>query len=370
MNFRCLLAAFAIAALVQPEMSAAQPRAAAVVVDRVEREAIADTTAVIGQLVASVETEVAARRSGVAGEVLFAIGERVEKGAPLVRLETTLTEIEKRSAEAQLETAQAGVEAASAQLTMAQLGLERQARLEGSTAFSRAQFETLEQEAAMARGELARASAQVGAARAAMARVEYDLTNAEIVAPFTGVVTERMAQPGQYVRLGDPIARLLDAERLEIEADVPAELISGLPPGAEVKVVFGGDVSAKAVVRTVLPLETIATRTRPVRFLADLSSVDPLRVAVGKSVTLQIPVSAPRDATTVPKDALVQGRGGSWIVFVVEDGAAQPRPVRLGAAAGSRMEVLEGLAPGELVVVRGNERLTPGQPVTANELGG
>ena len=341
----------------------AQGRAASVITEIVELGPISDTTPVIGQLVASVEAAVAARRAGIAGEVLFTIGDKVQKGDLLVRLETEQIEIESRSAQASLDTARAGVAAAEASLALAVQGLNRQTRLQGSTAFSRAQFEDLEQEAARARGELARAVAQVGMAEASMSMMAFNLENTEIRAPFTGVVTERIAQPGQYLRVGDPVARLLDADRLEIEADVPTELTSGLPPGKEVTVLFGDEITATATVRAVLPIETIATRTRPVRFTADLSGVDPLRIAVGKSVSLEIPVSAPREATLAPKDSLVQARGGGWSVFVVEEGKANPRPVTLGVSSAGQIEILSGLDVGDEVVVRGNERLRPGQDV-------
>jgi multidrug efflux pump subunit AcrA (membrane-fusion protein) len=81
-------------------------------------------------------------------------------------------------------------------------------------------------------------------------------------------------------------------------------------------------------------------------------------------VTLNIPVSAPREVVSVPKDALVQGSGG-WMVFVNVEGKAQPRPVDIGAALAGGFEVLSGLAPGEEVVVRGNERLRPGQDIVS-----
>lgn len=366
---RSALAALALVAASAASVGA-QGRAAAVTVERVDVRPVLDTTSVIGQLIASVEANVAARRAGVAAEVLFEPGDKVKAGAPLVRLETVLAGIEKRAAEAALDVARAGVDAASAQLTQNQQSLARQARLRGSTAFSGAQFEDLEQTVARAQGELARAIAQVAAAEASMARVEYDLRHAVIRAPFDGIITERMAQPGQFVRLGDPVAKLLDDSRLEIEADVPSELIDGLPIGTAVDAAFADGTNDVAIVRAALPVETVATRTRPVRFATDLSTVDPLMVAVGKSVTLAIPVSALREVTTVPKDALVQGRGGGWIVYVVEDGAAQPRPVSLGQAAGARLEVLSGLSPGDMVVVRGNERLRPGQAVDPREAGG
>jgi multidrug efflux pump subunit AcrA (membrane-fusion protein) len=89
--------------------------------------------------------------------------------------------------------------------------------------------------------------------------------------------------------------------------------------------------------------------------------------AVGQSLNVMIPVGAARDVLSVPKDALVQARGG-WTVFVAADDMAQPRTVTLGVPLGDRYEVIEGLGPGDLVVVRGNERLRPGQAIAPNLL--
>ena len=324
----------------------------------------------LGQLVPSTQADVASRRAGVAAEVLFKVGDRVDAGDPLVRLETDLPEIERSSGEAALEVAEAGVAAAQARLALALQGLARQERLKKSSAFSQGAFEDLQRSVEQAQSELAQANAEIRSARARLARTTYDLKQSIIRAPFKGVVIERIAQPGQYLNIGEPVAKLLDIDGLEIEADVPTDLVAGLTPGTEVTVSFPDGVDGTATVRVALPVETISTRTRPVRFKTNLNGIDPQLIAVGKSLTLQIPVSAPRDLLTVPKDALVQGSGGVWIVYAVIDGVAQPKPVSLGQSAGSRMEVLSGLAPGDLVVVRGNERLRPGQPVSATPAGG
>jgi len=70
----------------------------------------------------------------------------------------------------------------------------------------------------------------------------------------------------------------------------------------------------------------------------------------------------------VHKDAIVR-RQGQAFVYVAKDGQAQIRPVQLGAAVGGRFEVLGGLGPGEPVVVRGNERLRPGQQIAVGGAG-
>lgn len=366
---RAFWAAIAILTL-SLHVAAAQGRAASVLVEEVDVRAISDTAAILGQLVSSTQADVASRRSGVPVEVLFAVGDRVDAGAPLVRLETRLTEIERRNAEADLEVARAVIATAEASLKLTRQVLARQERLKGSTAFQQGVYEDRVAEVARAQGLLGQATAAAAAAEARMARVEYDLEFATISAPFKGVVVERMAQPGQYLNLGEAVAKLLDVQRLEIEADVPSDLVTGLTEGTVVDIDFAGGGSSTATVRVALPTETVSTRTRPVRFQTDLSKIDPQLIAVGKSLTLHVPVSVPRDVLTVPKDALVQGRGGGWIVYVIVDGAAEPRPVTLGQSAGGRLEVLTGLTAGDLVVVRGNERLRPGQSVNATPVGG
>jgi multidrug efflux pump subunit AcrA (membrane-fusion protein) len=91
-------------------------------------------------------------------------------------------------------------------------------------------------------------------------------------------------------------------------------------------------------------------------------------LAAGQSATVMVPVGEAREVLSVHKDAIVQRRSGD-IVFVVEDGKANARPVRLGESVGGRFEVLDGLEAGESVVVRGNERLRDGQAVTIDTSG-
>jgi RND family efflux transporter MFP subunit len=355
--------------LLAPGLAAAQGGPASVRAERVEIREITETTPILAELVATTESEVAARTGGVVAEVLFRVGDRVEQGQPLVRLDGDLFDIRRRTAAAALEAARAGVKVAEARLRLAQQAFERTSQLRGSTAFSKGQFDDLQRETEQARSELARAQAQVGQAEAELARADYDLTHATIRAPFAGVVVARAAQPGSYLSTGQAVATLLDGSALEIEANIPARLVGGIEPGLRLSVELEGGRMAEAVVRSLLPVETRQTRTRPVRLSLETDGGEAAPLAAGASVVLDVPVSAPRRAVTVPKDALVQSQGG-WTVFAVEDGAAVPRQVTLGQPDGARMEVLSGLLPGDLVVVRGNERLRPGQPIEATVVGG
>jgi multidrug efflux pump subunit AcrA (membrane-fusion protein) len=98
-----------------------------------------------------------------------------------------------------------------------------------------------------------------------------------------------------------------------------------------------------------------------VRFTINLG-VQERNLATNQSVALAIPAGEERDVVSVHKDAVIN-RNGKDIVFIVEDGAANIRTVKLGEPIGTRFVVLGGLKAGDTVVVRGNERLRPGQKV-------
>jgi hypothetical protein len=153
---------------------------------------------------------------------------------------------------------------------------------------------------------------------------------------------------------------MIDDSALEVEAEVPTNRIAGLVPGAEVSV-RTNDQTITAKVRAVVPQENPLTRTRAVRFTADLTALLG-RLASNQSVTVAIPLNAGQKIISVHKDAILKRRGND-MVFVVENGAVQARNIEIGDGVGGRFVVRDGLKLGDVVVIRGNERLFPGQPV-------
>lgn len=344
-----------------PGAAAAQGGPAGVEVETVALREMAETVPVFAEVVTARDGIVAARVSGLVAEVHVLEGAVVAAGDPLVSLDTELTRIEERQARARMTETQAGIDTERARLDRLEAALIRVERLRGTAAYSQGRFEEAEGEVLTARGQLAEAEARAASAEADLAEVEYRLAQAQITAPFDGVVLSVETNPGEFISAGAPLARLLDTTALEVEASVPSRYGASLAPGVEVGARTDGGASLRLTVRAVLPTEDPATRTRPVRLTAD----DPAALgAVGASITVDIPTAAPRKVLAVPKDALVQAQGG-WTVFVEEDGAAQPRSVTVGAATEGWFEVLSGLAEGDRVVTRGNERLRPGQPIAA-----
>ncbi|MBT8457825.1 MAG: efflux RND transporter periplasmic adaptor subunit [Alphaproteobacteria bacterium] len=341
-------------------MALAQGRPAGVGVAEVERRSLTETVPVFAEIVASRDGIIAARVAGTVDAVHVLEGSAVAEGAPLATLDTNLARIELRQTGARVAEARAGIQVATARLNRLETALERVERLRGTGSFSQGRFDEALGSVLEARGQMAEAEARLLNAEGALAEARYRIDRAEIIAPFPGTVLSVETNPGEFIASGAPVVRLLDERALEVEARVPSRYVPSLSEGLAVSANTEDGRQLDLTVRAILPLEDIATRTRPVRLSAANGGLK--GGAVGQSVTVDIPVSQARDVIAVPKDALVQASGG-WTVFVAEDGMAQPRSIQIGIAMDAWFEVIDGLAPGDVVIVRGNERLRPGQPI-------
>lgn len=339
----------------------AQGGPAAVGVQAVEMRQLSETVPVFAEIVTARDGAVASRVAGNVETIHVLAGTRVEKGDLLVDLDTELLAIRLVQAQAQMAEAVAAIATARVRVDRATTVFSRVDSLRASGTFSQGRFEEAEADMLEARSQLAEAEAREKSSEAQVAEARYGLERSAITAPFSGVVIEVSTIPGAFIQAGTPVARLLDTTSFEVQASVPSRYVTTLLPGQQVQASLETGGAMTLELRAILPIENMSARTRAVRFNApDLAGFD--NIAVGQSVTVEIPVGAARDLLSVPKDALVQARGG-WTVFVAAEGKAEPRPVEIGVALGSRYEVLSGLAPGDLVVVRGNERLRPGQDI-------
>lgn len=357
-----LAAVLALASAVGAGPAMAQS-AAVVGVDEVRREAVSQTFPVIGRLVARRAGVVAAQVAGPVAEMRVDVGDRIEAGAVIATLVRDRLRADREQRAADVSEQQARLRGADAEVRLKKQELERLVRLkEGkSAAFRQALYDDTQLELDMLSGEMAEAEARLKRSQAQLQRAEIDLRDADIRAPFPGVVSLKHTEVGAFVNVGAAIVTIINDGELEIEADVPADRIRALIAGTTVGVRFDGR-NQRAIVRAVIPEENPLTRTRAVRLTPGFDTEDGT-FAANQSVVLDIPISQPRDVVSVHKDAVLN-RQGNNMVYVVDDGTAQVRPIRIGDAVGERFIVEEGLTPGEQVVVRGNERLFPGQPVS------
>jgi multidrug efflux system membrane fusion protein len=250
---------FAEAAEPDASGQAAEPAPLTVRVARIEAEPYVDRMVLQGRTLADRSVTVRAETSGVVEEVLAARGERVRDGDLLVRLE--VEERDARLAEAH--------------------ALVREREIQYSAALS------LNERGYRADTQLAQAEAQLNAARAALRLAELELDNVRVRAPFDGIVADRYVELGDFVDLGEPIARVMDLDPIRVVVQV-AERYTGRirvgDPGSA-QLVDGRVV--EGTVGYVGPAASETTRTFPVEL--EIANPD-ARVIEGLTAQVRLPV--------------------------------------------------------------------------------
>ena len=328
-------------------------------VDQVMLQPLSQTQPVIGRFVALQSGVVSARVPGAVTEMRVDVGDRVKRGEILAVIYLQKMTLLRDAARAEADQAQAEENAARARHNKRQNELTRIEGIRGSAAYSAARHDDAVQNVFESEATAVGAAAAFAGASARLMLAEGNLINARVRAPYNGVVSVRHTEIGSYLQTGDRVLDLVNDTNLEIEVFVPSNRISGLTPGTVIQVRPADGSSQSATVRGVGAEENATSRTRLVRFTPEFSGAT--KYGVGESVDALLPLGVPREVVTVHKDAVLKRQGMSLVYVVDSENAAQIRPVELGESVGARFEVLSGLEPGETVVVRGNERLRPGQ---------
>lgn len=302
------------------------------------------------------------RRSLVASEVGGLVerhpvdeGDGVKQGELLVKLKTDTLELDLKVADAAMAEAKALHEQAVTQLV-------RTETLYNEGLATLKQFQD-DQADAQAKGE------RVIQLESQIAQVRDKITKSRITAPFDGLVVKKFTEVGQWLKQGDAVIEMVDLDHMRVEIPVPEQYIGGLSIGDKLGVAIdalpGGGVRGKIL--SIVSQADASARTFPVKI--DLENPG-RRIRSGMTARVDIAVGPPMEKKTVPKDALVI-QGGNYLVYVVMAGeqgsTVAPVPVRTGIMTGSRVEIDGAVQVGQQVVIRGNERLRPGQPVQVME---
>jgi RND family efflux transporter MFP subunit len=299
-----------------------------------------------GRTVAAQEATLAAGADGAMRRILVRVGDRVEAGDLLFEvdpgiLRADLAAVQATAATAAEEEAQAARDAA-------------RFRGAGPEAVAASEIEQAESRAE----QLARRRAELSArVRQTRSRLAQQLVRA----PFAGQVVQRMADEGDWVSAGTPVLRLVSMEDVEVHAAADPVLVARIAEGTPATLRFAGETLPASVAGVVRAIDS-ATGTAPLR-IVPTGSERPAWLLPGRF--LDVEVELPEEGgVVVPRDAVTYGVRGARVVRVV-DGAAQIVAVEVVVQAGEHALVRgEGLAAGQRVVTRGNERLRPGEAVT------
>ncbi|MGO4549822.1 efflux RND transporter periplasmic adaptor subunit [Lysobacter sp. 2RAF19] len=278
------------------------------------------------------ESQVVAKTSGVALQVLVQEGQQVKAGQVLVRLD---------SSRAALQAAQT-----AALMNKLEANYKRSVTLADQKLMSANDIDTIRYD--------------LENARAANRLANLELSYANVVAPISGVIAERKIKDGNFVQINTPIFRIVDTSRLEATLNVPEREVATLQPGLKV------DLSADALpgkkfsgtIDRIAPVVDAGSGT--FRVICSFEGGGALQP--GMFGRIRIDYDQRTDALVVPRIALLEDEGDP-AVFAVKAGKAVRVPVKLGYLDGQWAEVRQGLKVGDQVVTAGKVALREGSPV-------
>ena len=351
---------------------------------RAELKPMDRTVIVTGSFHAREQSTLSVKVPGRLEKITVDIGSVVRKGDELARIERTDYELRVRQAEAVLAQARAvvglplegdddkvdvettgAIRQAKAVLDEATANRERVKQLRAEKIAAQSELDTVEAAYAVALSryqdaleEIRGRVALVLQRRAELNLARKQFTDAITTAPFDGVVHQRLANPGEFVQTGTPLAIIAAVNPLRLRLEIPERDSTQVRPGQRVRVTVGGSTNIhSAEIARVSPV--LVETSRMLLVEADVPAAPELRP--GLFAQAEIVVNENDPALCVP-DGAVTSFVGIEKVFVVKDGKAFEKNVRTGRRRGNVVEVLSGVTAGDVVVLNPG-RLRSEQPV-------
>lgn len=193
-------------------------------------------------------------------------------------------------------------------------------------------------------------------------RLAKDVDDCKVKAPYSGFTSRRLVSVGEWVNRGTPVYEMADISRLRVVVDLPERYYGRLTIGSAATIVGSADTLTplSGTVTGVSRMANSETHTYPV--ILEVDNKDS-KLGGGALVRATLSFDQMFSSTAVNKDALIR-QGSQMMVYTIQEGKAAPVPVTVSATVGGMVAVSgPGVAPGMVVIVRGNERVFPGAPV-------
>ncbi|MGI8743478.1 MAG: efflux RND transporter periplasmic adaptor subunit [Bryobacteraceae bacterium] len=333
-----------------------------------------------GDLQAMIEAPIFARADGYLTKRYVDIGDRVRKGQPLAEIETPELDQQIQQARATVSNAQSSLKEAEADLTLADAKLklsqktkERWRQLEGKGVLSHqeadekgADAEVRTAQVEVARAKIKSAGDLVAANEASLRRVLQMKSFARVTAPFDGMITARNVDVGTLINSGNGGAsremfRIADVRIMRIFVNLPQAYVGAIRIGEKAGLrvqELPGQVFSANIDRFTNEVDT-ASRS----MLAILTVPNPRGILMpGMYAQVTFAANRPNDGVLIPGDAMVLGTQGARVAVAGPGNRVHFRTVKVGNDYGSEVEILNGLQPGDLVVIN------PGDTVRDNAL--
>jgi RND family efflux transporter MFP subunit len=296
-----------------------------------------------GTVMGRYDSKIAAEVEGRLEQVLD-VGDRVSKGDSLAKIESYTLKLHADEMEAEILPKEA-------RLDFLQREVKRLTMLANQNNAAKNRLDEVSSQYKETKGEI-----QV--ARARLAQSKDQLARTVIYAPFAGVIIERYKSQGERVEPGDQVVRMVNTDDLEIQVRVPQAAIMNIQKDMEIQV-KDSEHTGVAMLRTYVPVGDLRSRLFELRL-----SFDQAEWMSGHAVRVSVPMSKPKRVIAVPRDALVIRQNNISVFRINADNNAEYVAVQIGLSRDNLVEVLGEVAIGDKIVIRGNERLRPGQSVS------
>ena len=346
--------------LAQSNSRNANKRASLVEVQKVSLINIAETTETIGRLVALDPIIISAKINQEVLKVHFLIGDNIKKNDLLITLESKdiLRNIKQISSELLFENQL--VDLLKKQLEL-RLSKEKNAEnLKNQKIITQDNLDTISIVVLQNQQQIAQREYNIKKLKILLGKAKDDLTNAKVLSPINGNIILLDIKKGGLIQKGKVIASILADGSKEIETDLRAESAARVILGSKV-IISNNQYIFNGKIRGIVNIENIRTGTRKVRVA--LNKVLPKTLNVtGTRFALKIPVGKSSPRLLIHKDALIS-KGQKQIVYIFDKGLAKQYFVKIGLSIGNKIEIIDGIKEGQLVVIKGNENLRPNQSI-------
>ncbi len=310
---------------------------------------LAETVRGVGTLMAIQNVEIRPEVGGRIKDVHFQEGRFVSRNK-------LLFEIEEEKHVQRLRSSEAALEQARSRLENLRRNYERMEDLYGQDLISEDEFDRVRTEMDSASSEVRRLTAQMDLAR-------EDLEDTQIMAPFSGFISRRLVDPGAFVSQGQMLAIMYQVDPLEISFMIPEKYAARVKYGQEVRVKVTAYPQERFEGRVGFISPSVDESTRNFEVKATIDNSEN-RLKPGSFASAELVLGYREASMIIPERSLVAVREG-YLVFILDRETEQvkSRSVHTGARRPGIVEILEGLSPGELVVVSGHMNLDDGMRI-------
>jgi len=349
----------------ESERGGSGPRAQTVQTGVAMRGAMNDKVTLTGPLKAKDQVDVTPKLTGRVVQIKVDTGQAVRSGALLAVIEDAEIVQQVERSRATIAVGEATISQREAELNNARAELERNQKLLDAGLLSRQQFEEAQTRYKVAQSQLELARAQRRQTDAEHRELNIRHGQTRVYAPMTGYVARRHVDVGALVNPSTPIVTVVNVNTMVIEANASERDIARIKPGSKATVTLDslpGQAYEGRVMR-ISPMLDPQTRNGIVEIEIHNRGGTLKGEMFAKA---ELDLGTTRDATLVPRDALVY-RGDQPGVYLIEEGTARFRPVETGLTQEDRVEVLNGLKEGETVITRGVNTVKEGDRVKVIE---